>query len=76
MSILVWPLAAVGVGLVGASIVNALQGGVRGYLGASQEQILGVPAEEATAEDVAKLSKRPTYLCRGTMTRIYGSQCM
>lgn len=44
--------------LVGASVVNALQGGVRGDLGSTPENILGVPAEEATAEDVAKLGAR------------------
>lgn len=43
--------------LVGASVVNALQGGVRGDLGSTPEKILGVPAEEATAEDVAKLGE-------------------
>lgn len=41
--------------LAGASLVNALQGGVRGDLGLTPEQILGVPAEEATAEDVSRL---------------------
>lgn len=41
--------------LLGASVVNALQGGVRGDLGSSSDKILGVPAEQATAEHVAKL---------------------
>lgn len=47
-------VAVVGV-LFGASVVNALQGGVRGDLGSTPEKILGVPAEEATADHVAKL---------------------
>lgn len=46
--------AVVGV-LVAASVVNALQGGVRGDLGSTADKILGVPAEEATAEHVSKL---------------------
>lgn len=37
--------------------MNALQGGVRGDLGKTPEKILGVPAQEATGEDVAKLSE-------------------
>lgn len=48
-------LAAVVGLLVGASVVNALQGGIRGDLGSTTDKILGVPAEEATAEDVSKL---------------------
>lgn len=43
--------------LVGASVVHALQGGVRGDLGLSQEEILGVPSEEATVEHVASLGE-------------------
>lgn len=56
--VLAWsPTAAVAVVgvLLGASVVNALQGGVRGDLGSTPDKILGVPAEEATAEHVAKL---------------------
>lgn len=37
--------------------MNALQGGVRGDLGKTPEKILGVPAKEATGEDVARLSE-------------------
>ncbi|CAN0124371.1 unnamed protein product, partial [Hapterophycus canaliculatus] len=43
--------------LAAASVVNALQAGIRGDLGLTQETILGVPAEEATPEHVAKLGK-------------------
>lgn len=50
--------------LVGASVIHALQGGVKGYLGRSQEEILGVRAEEATAADVASLSKQKAGLTR------------
>lgn len=56
--VLAWsPTAVVAVFglLLGASVVNALQGGVRGDLGSTPEKILGVPAEEATAEHVARL---------------------
>lgn len=47
-------VAVVGV-LVAASVVNVLQGGVRGDLGLTSDKILGVRAEEATAEHVASL---------------------
>ena len=47
-------VAVVGV-LFGASVVNALQGGVRGDLGSTPDKILGVPADEATADHVSKL---------------------
>lgn len=50
-------VAFVVVGLVGVSIVSVVEGGVRGDLGASQEDILGIPAEDATAEDVARLGE-------------------
>ncbi|CAM9837342.1 unnamed protein product [Scytosiphon promiscuus] len=49
-------IAVVGV-LTAASVVNALQAGVRGDLGLTQQKILGVPAEEATPEHVARLGK-------------------
>ena len=54
---LVWVPASILLLLVGGSIVNALQGGVRGDLGKTPEKILGVPAKEATGEDVARLSE-------------------
>lgn len=57
MSTLVWVPASILLLLVGGSIVNALQGGVRGDLGKTPEKILGVPANEATGEDVARLSE-------------------
>lgn len=56
--VLAWSPTALGAVfgvLLGASVVNALQGGVRGDLGSTPDKILGVPAEEATAEHVAKL---------------------
>lgn len=57
ISALAWVPASILLLLIGGSIVNALQGGVRGDLGKTPEKILGVPAEEATGEDVAKLSE-------------------
>ncbi|CAM9316224.1 unnamed protein product [Choristocarpus tenellus] len=55
--------------LVGASVVNALQGGVKGYKGETQSKILGVSAEEATAVDVERLDKA------GFMQLFYASPC-
>lgn len=59
--LLTWVPSAVGAVvavLTAASVVNALQAGVRGDLGLTQEKILGVPTEEATPEHVAKLGAR------------------
>lgn len=56
--VLAWSPAVLVAGLVGASVVHALQGGVRGDRGATQEDILGVPAEQATAQDVARLGEQ------------------
>lgn len=50
-------VAVLVVGLVGLSVVSAVEGGVRGDLGGSQESILGVPPEDATAADVARLGE-------------------
>eukprot|EP00752_Nemacystus_decipiens_P012270 g10876.t1 len=70
--VLAWSPTAV-VAVVGAffaaSVVNALQGGVRGDLGATPDKILGVPAEEATAEHVAQLGKA------GFMQLFHASTC-
>lgn len=55
MSILAWCPAGLAIALVGTSVVHALQGGVRGDLGKTQEEILGVRAEEATARDISRL---------------------
>ena len=54
---LVWFPVTLVVGLFVASVVNALQGGVRGDLGLTAEKILGVSADEATAEHIEKLGK-------------------
>lgn len=61
--------------LVVASLVNALQGGVRGDLGSTPEKILGVPAEEATAEDVAKLGAwcLLSGVCNGVSLGVLGA---
>lgn len=58
ISALAWVPACVLLLLIGGSVANALQGGVRGDLRKTPEKILGVPAGEATGEDVAKLSER------------------
>jgi len=55
--ILVPPIAVVA-WLFVASVVNALQGGIRGDLGLSSKDILGVSAEEATSEHIEKLGER------------------
>lgn len=57
ISALAWVPGSVLLLLVVGSIVNALQGGVRGDLGKTPEKILGVPAKEATGEHVARLSE-------------------
>ncbi|CAM9651955.1 unnamed protein product [Discosporangium mesarthrocarpum] len=67
-SVLLAPASIVGA-LVVASVVHALQGGVRGYRGATQDNILGVPAEEATVEDIKRLDKA------GFMQLFYASPC-
>lgn len=56
-----WVPSSLIAALVGASVIHALQGGVRGYLGLSQEDVLGVPVEKATAEDVAALGESTVY---------------
>lgn len=47
-------LAAIAVALTG---INIAQKGFGGYRGESMEQILGVPADKATAADIEKLSR-------------------
>ncbi len=47
-------LAAIAVALTG---INIAQKGFGGYRGESMEQILGVPADRATAADIEKLSR-------------------
>lgn len=42
---------------VGASTINVVEGGPRRYLGRSPQEILGVPENEATAADIARLSE-------------------
>ncbi|CAM9648801.1 unnamed protein product [Ectocarpus fasciculatus] len=60
-----WLLGA----LVAASIANFLQGRPYRDLGLTPDKILGVPAEEATADHVARLGKA------GFMQLFYASQC-
>ncbi|CAB1113092.1 unnamed protein product [Ectocarpus sp. CCAP 1310/34] len=55
--------------LVAASIANFLQGRPYSDLGLTPDKILGVPAEEATADHVARLGKA------GFMQLFYASQC-
>lgn len=64
--------------LTAASVVNALQAGVRGDLGLTQEKILGVPAEEATPEHVASLGARVrtvVVLRLGCLIRFQADAC-
>lgn len=56
-SVLPWIPGAAVIYLLGASVTNCLQSGTRQYLGKSQEDIMGVPVNKATVEDVVKLSE-------------------
>lgn len=52
----------IGIGLIilvylVATIINILQNGIGGYKGQSMEAILGVPPENASLEDIRKLTK-------------------
>ncbi|CAM9859835.1 unnamed protein product [Ectocarpus sp. 8 AP-2014] len=64
-SVVSWLVGA----LVAASIANFLQGRPYRDLGLTPDKILGVPAEEATADHVARLGKA------GFMQLFYASQC-
>ena len=57
MACILIPIAAVALLLILLQVVNVLQNGPRRWDGRSVSEILGVPAEHATLEDIQRLSK-------------------